>query len=103
MAYVEAAELTEYLRSTIVADEVEIEMALQAAESAVNAICYRSFAVPTAATRMSAVRQRAGRSRVLEWAMVTVQFSANNSCAIGLPTMLDRPTMTAFRPVRSPN
>src|SRR5690606_12082113 len=35
--------------------------------------------LPTAATRISAVRHSAGRSRVLEWAMVTVQFSFNNN------------------------
>ena len=34
----------------------------------------------------------AGRSRVREWAMVTVQLSPSSSCAIGLPTMLERPT-----------
>ena len=58
---------------------------------------------PTAATRMSAVRHRAGRSRVRECAIVTVQLSPSSSCAIGLPTMLERPTMTAFRPDRSPS
>ena len=58
---------------------------------------------PTAATRMSAVRHRAGRSRVREWAMVTVQLSPSSSWAIGLPTMLERPTITAFSPDSSPS
>ncbi len=57
---------------------------------------------PTAATRMSARRQTAGRSRVRLWAMVTVQLSASSSWAIGLPTMLERPTTTASSPLRSP-
>ncbi len=35
--------------------------------------------------------------------MVTVQFSARRSWAMGLPTILDRPTMTALAPERSPN
>ena len=34
--------------------------------------------------------------------MVTVQFSASSSCAIGLPTRIERPTTTASRPARSP-
>ena len=57
---------------------------------------------PTAATRMSARRQTAGRSRVRECAIVTVQLSPSRSCAIGLPTMLERPTTTASCPARSP-
>ena len=36
-----------------------------------------------------------------EWAIVTVQFSASSSCAIGLPTMLERPMITASSPARS--
>ena len=56
---------------------------------------------PTAATRMSARRHSAGRSRVFEWAMVTVQLSRSSSAAIGLPTMLERPTTMALRPARS--
>ena len=50
MAYVTAQELTDYLRSTIVADEVEFEAARLAAESAINEHCQRTFTVPTAAT-----------------------------------------------------
>ena len=37
----------------------------------------------------------AGRSRVRRWAMVTVQLSPSSSCAIGLPTMFERPITTA--------
>ena len=51
-----------------------------------------------AATTRSARRTTAGRSRVREWATVTVQFSLSSSCAIGLPTMLERPITTASRP-----
>ena len=53
---------------------------------------------PTAATRISARRATAGRSRVREWAIVTVQFCASSNCAIGLPTMFERPMMTASLP-----
>lgn len=50
MAYVETQELTDYLRSTIVADDVEIEGALLAAESTIDSYCQRTFVVPTTAT-----------------------------------------------------
>jgi hypothetical protein len=50
MAYVELTELTDYLRNTIVADEVEIQAALSAAENGVNSYCQRIFTVPTVAT-----------------------------------------------------
>ena len=50
---------------------------------------------PTAATRMSACWQIDVRSLVREWAIVTVQLSPRSNCAIGLPTMFDRPTTTA--------
>ena len=60
---------------------------------------------PIATTRMSAERQTAGRSRDLEWQTVTVA-SPPFPCwisrlAIGLPTMFDRPTMTALAPLVS--
>ena len=51
----------------------------------------------------SARRHNAGRSRVREWAMVTVQFSRSSSCATGLPTRLERPTTTASRPDSEPS
>ncbi len=53
---------------------------------------------PIAATRMSAVAATRASSTVLEWQTVTVQCSRNNSTAIGLPTMLLRPSTTARRP-----
>lgn len=34
--------------------------------------------------------------------MVTVQLSLSRSCAIGFPTMFERPTTTASSPARSP-
>ena len=37
----------------------------------------------------------------MECAIVTVQFSRRRSCAIGLPTMFERPTTTASSPARS--
>ena len=40
----------------------------------------------------------AGRSRLREWAIVTVQLSCSSNCAIGLPTMLERPMTSASRP-----
>ena len=39
--------------------------------------------------------------RVREWQIVTVAFSCKSSIAIGLPTILLRPTMTAFLPAIS--
>ena len=52
---------------------------------------------------MSAWRQSAGRSRVREWAMVTVQSARSSSCATGRPTRFDRPITTALRPVSDPS
>jgi hypothetical protein len=54
---------------------------------------------PMAATRMSAWRVIAPRSRVFEWQMVTVAFWLSSSIAAGLPTMSLRPTTTACRPL----
>ena len=51
---------------------------------------------------LAAVLQTAARSLVRLWAMVTVQLSPSSSCAIGLPTMFDRPTTTAFSPASDP-
>ena len=51
-----------------------------------------------AATRMSASRATPGRSRVLEWQMVTVAWLWSSSMATGLPTMSLRPITTARAP-----
>jgi hypothetical protein len=48
--YVATGELMDYLRSTITADEVEVEANAIAASDAINAHCQRTFVVPTAAT-----------------------------------------------------
>ena len=45
---------------------------------------------------------RAGRGSC-EWATVTVALSPISSCAIGLPTMFERPITTASSPARSPS
>lgn len=58
MAYVSDTELSDYLRNTIVADEVEIAAALAAAENSVNSYCQRTFVVPTAATARTFVGYR---------------------------------------------
>lgn len=50
MAYVEQPEMTDYIRSTIVADEAEIAAAVAAAESTIDAYCQRTFTVPTGAS-----------------------------------------------------
>ena len=50
---------------------------------------------------MSARRHTAGRSRVREWQIVTVQCSASSSAATGLPTRSERPTTTASAPTNS--
>ena len=56
---------------------------------------------PTAATSTSASRHTAARSRVREWQCVTVAFAASSSCAIGLPTRIERPSTTALAPSSS--
>ncbi len=56
------------------------------------------FALPAAATRMSALATCRGRFCVYAWQVVTVQFSANNSRDIGRPTWLEAPTTTACFP-----
>jgi hypothetical protein len=48
--YVETVDLMDYLRSTIVADEIEVEANAIAASDAINDHCQRSFEVPTSAT-----------------------------------------------------
>ena len=53
---------------------------------------------PTAATTMSARRTRQEGRASGECAMVTVHFRRSSSCAIGLPTMFERPTTMASRP-----
>ena len=59
--------------------------------------------LPIATTRISAWRLSAGRSRVREWAMVTVQLSRSRSCATGRPTRFERPITTAWRPASAPS
>src|SRR2546425_4216628 len=59
--------------------------------------------LPAAATRMSARFVWPARFLVLVWQMVTVAFRFNSSNAVGLPTMLLRPTTTALAPsIRTP-
>ena len=58
--------------------------------------------LPTAATNISASLQTSGSPIVFECAIVTVQFSLINNCAIGLPTIFDLPIITAVLPVKSP-
>ena len=58
---------------------------------------------PTAATRISAQRASAGRSRVREWAIVTVQLAVSSNCAIGLPPMFERPITTARAAIQFAN
>jgi hypothetical protein len=50
MAYVAQSVMTDYLRSTVTADEADIEVATLAAESAINSHCQRTFSVPTTGT-----------------------------------------------------
>src|SRR6266536_1485414 len=53
---------------------------------------------PTLTTRISALRVILARSCVWEWQMVTVASRLISTSAIGLPPMLLRPTIAAFRP-----
>lgn len=57
------------------------------------------FALPIAATTMSAVFTSSGRFCVLEWAIVTVAFSFISSAPIGFPTIFERPITTALFPL----
>eukprot|EP00042_Codosiga_hollandica_P053831 m.715134 g.715134 ORF g.715134 m.715134 type:complete len:306 (-) comp58785_c0_seq3:1568-2485(-) len=56
------------------------------------------LAFPMATTRMSAERTNAGKSAVCECATETVASRRSSNCAIGRPTMFDRPTTTACLP-----
>lgn len=71
MAYVSDTELSDYLRSTIVADEVEIAAALSAAENAINSYCQRTFVVPTTATTRTFVAN--------SWDLLRVHDIANTT------------------------
>jgi hypothetical protein len=71
MAYVEIDQLAEYLRSTIVADDPELEAASLAAESTINGYCQRVFTVPTAATTRTFVPD--------DWHVLTVPDIANTT------------------------
>ncbi len=53
---------------------------------------------PTAATSTSALRALSARSLVRLWQTVMVQRAASSSRAMGRPTILDWPMMTASRP-----
>ena len=55
-------------------------------------------ALPTAATSTSRLPAPLARSRVRLWQIVTVAWRGSRSSAIGLPTMLERPTTTARAP-----
>ena len=57
--------------------------------------------IPTATTRISACAKILFRFLVFEWQMVTVAFLFKRSMATGLPTLLERPTMTACFPAIS--
>ena len=50
MSYLAVPELSEYVRSTIVADQVEIGAAAVAASSSIDWFCGRTFTVPTEGT-----------------------------------------------------
>ena len=54
--------------------------------------------LPVATTRISASLVWCAKSRVLLLQMVTVAPAWSNSIAIGLPTILEAPTMTARAP-----
>ena len=56
---------------------------------------------PTAATRTSARLLIAAASRLFEWTIVTVHSAARSSAAIGFPTRLERPSITASAPERA--
>lgn len=71
MAYVEQSEMTDYLRSTIVADEVDIEAARLAAESVIDSHCQRTFNVPSSATTRTFVAH--------DWQSLTVPDIANTT------------------------
>jgi len=84
MTYVDATEMSGYLRNTIIADEDEIAGSLAAAVTAINAYCYRTFAVPSSATARLFVAD--------DCHVLTVPDIANNS---GLIIVADGVTLAA--------
>ncbi len=56
------------------------------------------FGFPVATTRMSAIEVYCLRSRVFDVQIDTVALRASSINAIGLPTILLRPTTTALQP-----
>ena len=61
---------------------------------------FTNSGIPTAAIIMSAPRHSDFKFIVLEWVIVTVQFSLRSNCAIGFPFKLDLPIITTFLPLR---
>ena len=82
MAYVEVSEASDFLRNTIVADEVEIQAALSAAENAVNSYCQRIFTVPTEATTRTFVGYRNYELDVPDIANTTGLIIVNNGATL---------------------
>ena len=82
MAYVPLASGTDYLRSTVTADEVEIQAAFTAAEAGVNAYCQRTFTVPTAATTRTFVTHDAYTLDVPDIANTTDLVVSNNGSTV---------------------
>ena len=76
----------------------------QAPGFTMSAVTY--FGRPAATMRMSARRVCDATSFVPVWQMVTVALAPFPFCsmmfAMGLPTMFDRPTTTAFSPASRP-
>mmetsp|Transcript_44982 Transcript_44982/g.97711 ORF Transcript_44982/g.97711 Transcript_44982/m.97711 type:complete len:200 (+) Transcript_44982:163-762(+) len=56
-------------------------------------------ALPRAAMTMSALRTFSFKSLVLEWQTVTVAFIDWSSAATGIPTIFERPSTTASKPL----
>ena len=84
MSYVSTQDATDYLRSTIVADDAEIEASVLAAEATIDSYCQRTFTVPTSATARTFVPT--------DWHVLTVPDIANTT---GLIVTSEGSTITA--------
>ena len=81
-SYVTPAEAEAYVRSTITADLVEIEAAVEVASNAIDMHCVRSFIVPTAATTRSFVVLGGYLAKVDDIANTTGLIVVDNSSTL---------------------
>ena len=81
-SYVTPAEAEAYFRSTVTADLVEIEAAVEVASNAVDYYTHRSFVVPTAATTRSFVALAGSLAKVDDIANTTGLVIVDNASTL---------------------